>query len=411
KVSLEVTATIDKQVRSYLLEPSIITAAVESEIASGNINIDNTAELGEDFWQFTQSVQLAQSLYYGNETGEFVYSKYQADKGRIDLRDQSTNFQRTPYYTDDKGNIAQPFADSEYDKATYDKYDHRQRGWYQDTAEAKAATWSNVYQASGTGQLTITRAMPILNANGVLEGVLGTDIYLSELSDFLKDLDLSSNARTFIIDSEDNLIAISSDQKLDVSAAVDSLDLIVQATARNLLADVTTFDNIEQQHIFRFELEGETQLAHVYRLQEQGINWLIGVTIPQKEYMSDIHASAWQTFMLGGAITLGASLLALSAALNIIRPINRLTQAAEDIKHNQFIPGDLDDVIARPDEFSELATLFNDMATVVVSREQGLSEQVARLKTERDQGETDSDELYSVKDIVAHARQMRSADP
>ena len=104
--------------------------------------------------------------------------------------------------------------------------------------------------------------MPILNANGVLEGVLGTDIYLSELSDFLKDLDLSSNARTFIIDSEDNLIAISSDQKLDVSAAVDSLDLIVQATARNLLADVTTFDNIEQQHIFRFELEGAPQLAH-----------------------------------------------------------------------------------------------------------------------------------------------------
>jgi len=406
KISLEVTATVEKQVTSYLLEPSVIAAAVKAEVASGNINIADTTELSRDLWQLTRSEQLTQNAYYGNEKGEFVYSQYQDGQNRIDIRARVTNFKRTPYYTDDKGSITKPLPESEYDKSSYDTYDHRQRDWYKNTAEAKLGTWSDVYQARGNGQLTITRATPIFKSNGEIEGIFGTDVYLSELSNFLQDLDLSPNARAFIIDSKDNLIAISSDQPLSMSAAVESTDPLVQETARGLLDEVGSFDSIEQQHMFTFESKGNKQLVHVYRLQEQGIDWLIGVTLPKSDYMGDIRTGAWQTFILGTMITGGASLLALGAALNIVRPINRLTQAAQDIKNNHFDPENLADVIARPDEFSELAILFNDMATVVVSREQSLAEQVLQLKTEIDQDD-DSSAQQQIEDIVAQARQTR----
>jgi nitrate/nitrite-specific signal transduction histidine kinase len=104
-----------------------------------------------------------------------------------------------------------------------------------------------------------------------------------------------------------------------------------------------------------------------------------------------------------------ASLLSLAAALYIIHPINKLTQAAIDIKNNQFSPDNLADIIARPDEFSELANLFNDMAIVVVSREQSLAEQVKLLETEIHQREGRGNNRQKLETLLKRAEKARQA--
>lgn len=406
-VSYEATANIEKQVTSYLLEPSMVGAVISAEVASGNINIYDTTELSQDLWQLTRSA-ITNTIYYGNEAGEFVYSRHEGDRGRIDLRDASTNFTRTPYRTDAEGNKTKPFTANEYDKADYNIYDHRKRGWYQKAAESKDATWSDVYRAKGNGALTITRATPVLTKEGQLEGIFGTNVYLSGLSSFLENLDLSPNARSFIIDNRtQNLIAVSTGQTLENSAATSSSDPLVQATARNLFENFSRFEQAEGQYAFTFELEDEKQLARVYRLQELGIDWLIGVTVPESDYMGDINASAKRTFIIGITITGVASLFALGAALNITKPISQLTQAAENIKNNQFDLEDLSEVIARPDEFSKLAILFNDMATVVTSREQSLAEQLARMKTEMDGAMDNTHHRQQLEEALLRAKQVR----
>ncbi|NEQ50592.1 MAG: HAMP domain-containing protein, partial [Leptolyngbya sp. SIO3F4] len=248
-------------------------------------------------------------------------------------------------------------------------------------------------------------------------GVFGTDVYLFELSDFLKDLSVSPNGKAFIIESSGDLIAISANEKpfIEVNGeklrlqATNSQNQLVRETVKHLLANIEDLKKMKDQYAFKFDLGSEKQLVHIYHLEALGINWIVGVVIPQSDYMEKIRATTRHTLIIGVGITVVASLMALAAALHIIRPINKLNQAADEIKHNRFNPRTLAHVISRPDEFSKLAKLFNDMATVVMSRQQTLSEQVKMLKTEIDQSGGASGNRQKLEALLRHAQQVRKA--
>ena len=112
KISAEVAANIEKQVDSYLTKPSLISAVIEAEVASGNLNIQDIRELGETLWTLTQADGLTNNLFYGNELGEFVYSERHDGVNRMDFVDKATNFQRIAYEVDDEfSKLARLFND------------------------------------------------------------------------------------------------------------------------------------------------------------------------------------------------------------------------------------------------------------------------------------------------------------
>ncbi|MEM9264295.1 MAG: cache domain-containing protein [Cyanobacteria bacterium P01_F01_bin.13] len=407
KIRSEVAANIEKQVDSYLTKPSLISTVIEAEVTNGNIKVQNTRELAKSLWKLTQTKGLTNNLYYGNEAGEFVYSEYQNGVGRIDFVDKETDFRRIAYETDDVINLSQQIRVTDYDP--------RVRTWYKEAAFNKSPIWSQVYIANSREALTLTRATPVFNQSGQLQGIFGTDVYLFELSDFLKDLSVSPNGKAFIIESSGELIAISANEKpfIEVDGeklrlpAINSQNQLVRETVKHLLANIDDLSQMKDQYSFKFALGDEKQLVHIYNLEDLGIDWIVGVAIPQSDYMEEIRATARYTLVIGIGITVVASLMALAAALHIIRPINRLNQAADEIKRNRFNPQTLAHVISRSDEFSKLAKLFNDMATVVMSRQQSLSEQVKLLKTEIDQnGSGDRQQLEA---LLRHAQQVRKA--
>ncbi len=410
KISAEVAVNIEKQVDSYLTKPSLISSVIEAEVASGNLNIKDIRELGQSLWTFTQSDDLTNNLYYGNQLGEFVYSERHNNLNRMDFVDKATNFQRIAYEVEDATKLTKQIKVTDYDP--------RIRTWYKEAAFTKEPIWSKVYIANSRADLTLTRATPIFDQSGQLQGVFGIDVYLFELSDFLKNLFVSPNGKAFIIETSGDVIAISANEKPFIVkgnekhrlAATNSQDELVRATVNHLLGNMDDLSQIKGQHSFTFELEGQTQHAHIYYLNDLGIDWIVGVTIPQNDYMTKIRETAQHTLIIGVGITVIASLFALAAALYIIRPINKLNQAADEIKRNRFNPRTLAHVIARPDEFSKLAKLFNDMATVVMSRQQSLSEQVKQLKTEIDQhGGCASDDRQKLEVLLRHAKQVRQA--
>ncbi|MBT9314878.1 sensor histidine kinase [Leptothoe spongobia] len=409
KISKEVAANIEKQVDSYLTTPSLISAVIEAEVANGNLKVQDTRELAKSLWGLTQSENLTNNLYYGNEAGEFVYSEHHDDVSRIDFVDQDTDFRRIAYQADDVTDLSEQLKVSDYDP--------RVRPWYKEAAFSKVPIWSQVYIANSRDALTLTRATPIFNQAGQLQGIFGTDVYLFELSNFLKDLSVSPNGKAFIIESSGDLIAISANEKpfMEVDGeklrlpASNSQNQLVRETVTHLLQNLDDLSQMKDQYSFNFALEGEKQLVHIYHLKDLGIDWIVGVAIPQSDYMEKIRATTRHTLIIGVGITIVASLMALAAALHIIRPINKLNQSADEIKRNRFNPRTLAHVMARPDEFSKLAKLFNDMAIVVMSRQQSLSEQVKLLKTEIDQNGNAGDNRQKLEMLLRHAKQVRKA--
>ncbi|MEM6254392.1 MAG: cache domain-containing protein [Cyanobacteria bacterium P01_D01_bin.156] len=409
KISAEVAGNIEKQVDSYLTKPSLISDVIEAEVTNGNLNIQNIRTLATSLQGLTRSEQLTNNLFYGNEAGEFVYNEYQNGVGRVDFVDQTTNFRRIAYQTNDVTDLSNQIKESDYDP--------RIRTWYKEAAFNKEPVWSQVYIANSRNALTLTRATPIFNALGQLQGVFGTDVYLVELSEFLRNLAVSPNGNAFIIEASGDLIAQSDNEqpfievdgkKLRLQAS-NSQNVSVRETVNHLLDNISDFQQTKDEYSFTFKLDGEKQLVHIYHLQALGLKWIVGVVIPQSDYMGTIRATMRQNLMFGVAITVVTSILALGAALSIIRPINKLNQAADEIKRNRFNPRTLAHVMARPDEFSKLARLFNDMAIVVMSRQATLSEQVKSLKSEINQNGGASDERQKLETLLRQAQQVRKA--
>ncbi|MEL7142799.1 MAG: cache domain-containing protein [Cyanobacteria bacterium J06573_11] len=410
KISTEVAGNIEKQVTGYLVTSVLVSEAITAEVETGNLNTLDMRALGQNLWQLTRSRQLSNNLYFGSETGEFVYSENQGEEGgRLSFVDEDTGFRRIAYRADAAGNIQEALSTTDYDP--------RERPWYKKAVLTGRSVWSPVYVATSRDDLTLTRATPIYNSVGELQGVFGIDIYLYELSDFLRQLDIGENGQAFIIERSGELIATSTDEnpftvegeEKGRLAATSVEDELVQATMGALIEQIGELELLEENLSFEFDLEGEQQLVHVYNLREFGIDWLIGVSVPQNDYMGTINANTRQTIIIGVLIALVASLIALIAALYIIRPIDQLNKAAKDIKQNQFNPGDLENVIARPDEFSELAELFNDMAIVVFSREQSLADQVKVLKTEIDQNGGSTSDRQKLEALLRRAEKIRKS--
>jgi hypothetical protein len=57
----------------------------------------------------------------------------------------------------------------------------------------------------------ITAAHPIISREDELQGVLGVDVTLSNISDFLRQLKAGKNGKTFVMERSGLLVASSSD--------------------------------------------------------------------------------------------------------------------------------------------------------------------------------------------------------
>jgi HAMP domain-containing protein len=386
RLSDEMTNEIEQHVESYLNQPNLVQQTIEASIRSGNLSLNDPKALKQFFWQLTQQNNLVTNVYFGGSNGEFSGVEQQPDKTIFMLRDATTAPNWEVYRLDGAGNSQE--------RLVQEPYDHRQRPWYQAAKEAGIATWSSVYLSISPKTLALTRVMPVQTAAGKLQGVLGINLYLYQISEFLDNLKIGKSGQAFIVDRAGEIIATSTAELPFISSngeqkrlkAVDSHEPLVKATAQHLLDRFGRFDQITQHQPLSFDLEGQRQLVRVSPLQNgQGIDWLVVLVIPEADFMDAVYRNTQFTLAIGFVITVAAASLGLLAARWVTQPIEQLNQAAKAIESDTFESESLQNVVTRPDELGELARLFNQMAIVIGSREQSLAEQMQDLQSKVDQ--------------------------
>lgn len=95
-----------------------------------------------------------------------------------------------------------PVADSSYDP--------RLRSWYQPIAEGAATNWTDPYIFASSGKLGVTYSRAITNDAGEVTGVVGVDLTLDDLVEFLKDRRPSENGSAQVVDNMGRVLAGSS---------------------------------------------------------------------------------------------------------------------------------------------------------------------------------------------------------
>jgi class 3 adenylate cyclase len=88
-----------------------------------------------------------------------------------------------------------------------DSYDPRNRPWYIGALKSRQVYWTDFYIFFTDQKYGITVATPIIGPDDQLLGVLGLDIGLQEISEFLETLKIGKNGRAIIVDEEGELVA------------------------------------------------------------------------------------------------------------------------------------------------------------------------------------------------------------
>lgn len=353
---------VEQHLDQFLATPTEINQTNLDAIELGVLELDNFEQLGQLFWKQMQIFDVGY-INYANQAGEFIgVERLENNQFLINETRKPSLNTMTIYQTDREGNRVGGKVIDAPDPV-------QSEGWYAAAASAGRPVWSQIYQWNDKPEvLSISSSYPVYDQNRVLLGVIGVDLLLSGISEFLRTLRVSPSARIFVIERDGSLVATSSKQPAYQVAdgeakrlsALASSDPLIQAVAQHLHQKFGQFAAIHQSQQLEFQVNQERQFIQVTPWRDAlGLDWLVVIAVPEGDFMTQIEQNTRLTIALWGVAFVLSVAIGMVTARWVTGPILRLNQAAKAIA-----AGDLDQTIEvrHTEELRELSTSFNQMA-------------------------------------------------
>jgi signal transduction histidine kinase/ActR/RegA family two-component response regulator len=351
---------VDEHLDTYLATPHQINQINIDAIEQGLLNLQDLQSTGRYFWKQAQVFKNVSYIGYNLQTYQGAGAgRWLKDQGIV-INEDSAKKNYT-YVTDSQGNRTKLLEVVNYDPLIDE--------WYAETVKVGKPIWSRIYTAEGfEGYVAASANHPIYDKTHKIVGVLGVDLLLSNISDFLANLKVSPSAKIFIIERDGLLIANSTLQKpftvingkTQRLNALNSGDPIIQATAKYLQQRFSNFNAIKDSHELNFEFKGDREFVHVINWRDEfGLDWLVIVVVPESDFMAQINVHNQTTILLCLGALKVATVLGIYTSCWITKPMWELSEASRAIAS-----GNLDQAVEVSDikELSILAQSFNQMA-------------------------------------------------
>ncbi len=265
-------------------------------------------------------------------------------------------------------------------------YDPRKRDWYGAAAAVDgSAVWMDTYE-DYYGKLCLTCARQFKGPDGVMRGVLSTDITVQDMLDEIVATKLGESGYAFVLDNRLSYLAHPNYNKdgfaKELSAHVGTDGMLVDAISRN------------DSGIVCVQLDGKECYIAYATLPETGwklcvsidVEEVIAPSIATKEEIDGITTQAQKMvsttlsavmirfiifFAMVGIIVI---ILSFAVAGTITRPIQKLAKNVENIGQGNL---DVRMEVDSKDEVGELAQTFNKMLEDLQQYIKNLSEVTA----------------------------------
>lgn len=152
------------------------------------------------FQQLRSAPQFA-GAYYGDEAGNFVYVKRDGSDAYQTKIVEVASEQRTTLIS-----RGEDFAKLKEQFDPTDRFDPRIRPWYQAAKTTTDSIWTDPYIFFTSQSPGITAATPVIGLDGQVQGVIGVDIEIKELSNFLAQLRIAKNGSAYVLNSNGDVI-------------------------------------------------------------------------------------------------------------------------------------------------------------------------------------------------------------
>ncbi|MEI2583988.1 ATP-binding protein [Scytonema sp. PRP1] len=332
----EVANRVEQKLQTYLSTPSQVTRSNQNTIDFGLLNMQNLSD-----WEpyMVQQLELfdpmTMILAVANEQREFLaLERVNETKFLLRKAGKSTGYDLATYEVDYKNGKQIRLLN------VFKKYDARSRPFYQVALKNRKFSFSEIFADIAEPTLLIGASQPIYNKQNQLLGVTSTLIALDKVDKFLDSIRVGKSGQVLILDRSGRLVANSTpgepfevkDGKVIQIPATESEDSLTQATAQHLISKFGNFSRIKNLQQLKFRLENEQQFLDIRPLQSNlGVDWLIAVIVPEKDFMEQIDRNNQITILLClGAFGL-ATLLGIFTARRIAQPIHHLSSAAKEL--------------------------------------------------------------------------------
>ena len=342
----------------------------DAALSQNRIDLNNGRDVEKFLWGQLPAFPLVAAAAFVSPNQEFFAGERQ-DNGAIVIRasEVENNHTLTTYTASPEGERR------EITNAGKPNFDPRKRPYYKIPVQQKQAVWAKLYPHITGKYLYIAAGKPIYTKTGNFQGVWMTSLNLVMFGDFLSKLKIGKTGQSFILERSGEMIATSTgekpfqyypdkvvqlpEQRIERLKVVNSSNALTQKASQALLEQFNDFQNIYAPHQLKFTVDGKNYFVRVDPFRDdKGIDWLVVVTIPEEDFMSQINANTQTTILLCLATLILAILLGILTARRIIRPVERITTASEAIalgNLNQQV--EVSSIV----ELGKLANVFNGM--------------------------------------------------
>ncbi|MEA5083348.1 MAG: cache domain-containing protein [Lachnospiraceae bacterium] len=278
-------------------------------------------------------------------------------------------------------------------KASED-YEVTKRIWYKQAVKTDKVIFTEPYVDAMTGELVIAVAKA-LRHDGEIVGVLGSDIYLTEIMKEVESAKISENSYGMLLDANGGIISHPNPDFQPTEEGVKNPEDIHWEEYKNLLNSI--FNLGELENIAVKDNLGKTEIFNFSKISSN--QWYIGIGVNEAEYREPLKG-----LLIGfcGAISISVLLslfIMFKLIKNMVEPIKSLNDTVRAFSLDTGARVN----ISSEDEIGELGRNFNEMADTIQKYGQSLEKMVTE-RTEELQNKNNT-----IMESIEYARRLQNA--
>jgi PAS domain S-box-containing protein len=363
KLRIETRNRVQQHLKTYLATSHLINRINVDAVRLKQLDLQDLSAIKRQLFTQLQQFDSVTNIMYGSEQGNFLVIEHSKGENLVLESDRSDSSLIRVYNLDTLGNRGKLLS-------TFRQPDVRQLTWYKITHDAGKPNWSPIFQMGNNFDMAINANRPIYDpTNNQLLGVFSVNLNLTKISNFLNSLSVGESGKVFIIERNGLLVANSGSEKpylvnnqepFKRINVTESRDVLIKSTGQYLTNRLGSFREVNSEKLVEFIHNGERQYVTLVPFRDDlGLDWLVGIIVPESEFIAQIHTNLHTTILLCTAtliVTIGVGII---TARWITKPILKLNIAAQKIAQGEW---NKTVEINRSDQLGQLAMSFNNMA-------------------------------------------------
>ncbi len=395
----EISGRVRQRTLAYFLPAERSNRRLSYLIQEGFVDLQDRAKLLSLMRQELKDNPEFAAVYFGDVDGNFTMVKRMPDSSLSDRIIDRTDRQVIIRWRHENPLYREAFPDE--DTSLEKGYDPRKRGWYQEAVSAGDLIWTDVYLFASDKMPGLSSSIPVRNSAGDLAGVLSVDIGIAEISYFLGSLDISEIGKIFIMNSKNELLALSATEGTDLESLITVTDsgeagakyepVLVDSTPDELIStSYLAYQRAETKSEFlTFRFNRNSFLAKYDPFPpERYFEWTIGIILPEEEVMGYVNRTYGVVLFAAVVLILSAVGVGINFSKAISVPLKTLSREMEkirnfDLSHDEAIASKISEVVNMADSFDRMKKGLRAFNKYVPSQ---LVSQMIRMGTEPEIG-------------------------